>query len=640
MESRKTNITTNTTHNHKETDETTNSQLVDLQSSLEESERICKKWKENSIQLQSEINKKQKNIDTLTTNDFKLKSDITQLKKSLESKNHEIKSVKDGSDELKKKLKAASSTADVLSKKCTKQEKNITTKNLEAKKMNGKITELEKAAQQQDITIKNLQKEKARLEKEKETQKRLLDAATRGQNNETLDTAVETTNDSNKDVAVKLRKATQEINSLKDLTRNLEMITRDLQTDKQTLREELDAQKNNLLREKHINNILMNFNPIGSAPSSMQSKPDVRSRNTHAAHAQPPPPPPIQPRSLQHSTPRPEQHTSSFSEVPAPLNHPQPLSSNIPTRNDQQQRIPSYSEVTAPLNHPQPLSLTPNFPTRNDRSRNASHQVNNTSTSHDNRTGTGNIIGDFCRAEFREQGSCANGHNCTESHEINFNKLKRGICFSEFFKKNSCRNGINCQYCHEIPESVRTDSGMMQIVDDKIKNAQEKRKNRDQKARQPAMHTSPSEEHPGHHGSRTINQSHTRNMSHHTDPPQQQSFPPQTVRPTPPHHQPSNHNLQPQSARSPEIAQRQDGPDLATNSPQPVAVTTQHSLQHGDQNAPWQYYENNYPSVNANHMSSVFQTSQPKPDFLGHVNQPYYIPWATQMQQYLPQRNL
>ena len=399
------NKTQNEQHKHKETDEI-KSQLADLKSKLDKSESTCKKWKENSSQLQSEINKKQKAIDIQSTTNFKLKSDTSQLKKSIDSKERELKLAKDECDELKKKLKAASNTADMLSKKCTKQEKNVTTKNLEAKKMNGRVAELEKEAQQQDNTIKNLQKDKSRLEKEKETQKRLLETAMKGKTTDSPETSTETSNDGSKE---KLRKANQEINSLKDLTKNLEIITRDLQAEKQTLYNELDAEKHNLQREKHINNILMNFTSISNSPSNTSSKPDTLPAN-RSSHPQPPPPPPVQPPLPCLLPPAPEgQHPLSYSGVTRLLNQSQQRSSNLPPRNDRAN---------------QPL------------------MNNNLNTSHNGRSvGARQNNTDFCRAEFQERGSCLKGHNCTESHEINFNKLKRGLCFNEFFEKNSCRNG-------------------------------------------------------------------------------------------------------------------------------------------------------------------------------------------------------
>ena len=236
---------------------------------------------------------------------------------------------------------------------------------------------------------------------------------------------------------------------------------------------------------------------------------------------------------------------------------------------------------------------------------------------------------------------------------VKFNKLKRGICFNEFFEKNSCRNGINCQYCHEIPDSVRTDSGMMKAVDDKIKNSYEKRK----KSNSRPEHLNPRPEPTGYHGIRTTSQPNTRDQlttaNNYTIQQERSAIIPtahqqaennlQPIRPSEVAPHPTANNSQ-QPAVGPQIISQQNvqvTPQLAANQSQPPAYKSQSfSQQSVQQNTPWQQYENFSPVTNET--SNTFLSLPPKADFLNQVSHPFYIPWAPQMQQlHLPsQRNL
>ena len=424
-----------------------------LKDSLTEAEERCKKWKENSKNLQIELNKKQKLLDNHPTEILKLKTEITKSEKSHAAKVEELKLSQEKIEALNKNLTASNNTAEILSKKCTKLEKSNTLQTMEIKELNDKVEKKNDTIKEHTGQIESLQKEKKGLELEVATVKKISDKFM--QQPPTKEDVGNGKTSKPKDVKQDLKKAEKEIASLKDLIKNLELVTRDLQIEKQTLQDQCDAQKHNLAREKHINNILMSFNVNNSSPPTP----------TNTANALSPPP-----LGTYQMLPQ----TIDRSYASAAAKGAEGADSNLsPNMNHPDiNKIKQMEMDNTPKTHDQP-------PSRSSNSTHSSYER----TSHQN----SNEVHNFCSYEFQGYGQCSHGDNCNDNHNIDFKRLKRGICFNEFFKKGSCRNGINCAYCHTLPESIRSDPAIMNSIDEKIKKSREK-KGEDSRARNPPLH--------------------------------------------------------------------------------------------------------------------------------------------------------
>ena len=71
-------------------------------------------------------------------------------------------------------------------------------------------------------------------------------------------------------------------------------------------------------------------------------------------------------------------------------------------------------------------------------------------------------------AFLNEEARCPS--SCNRNHDLNFEKIKKGVCLFEFAEKGTCRRGHECWFSHEIPEELRKDKEMIQ----KMKNALDK----------------------------------------------------------------------------------------------------------------------------------------------------------------------
>ena len=54
--------------------------------------------------------------------------------------------------------------------------------------------------------------------------------------------------------------------------------------------------------------------------------------------------------------------------------------------------------------------------------------------------------------------------SCPLNHNLNQEKIKKGVCFHEFKKKGSCRRKQECWFSHEIPSNLRVDHEFIQFV--------------------------------------------------------------------------------------------------------------------------------------------------------------------------------
>ena len=227
--------------------------IQEISNHLKEAEEKCKMWKENSSKLQTELNKKQKCIDAKSSEVLQLKSGISDLSKNLKQKESELKTCREEKNSFKEKYTSTSNTAEILSKKCTKIEKESTKLNLGLKKEKENISKLNKQNEENTAKIESLKSEKKNLELELGTLKKVSSVVDKTKPSNKKDESQELNNKE------KTKKKEKEIESLKDLVKNMELVVRDLQAEKLNLQQKCDAQEHELEREKYLNNLLMGF---------------------------------------------------------------------------------------------------------------------------------------------------------------------------------------------------------------------------------------------------------------------------------------------------------------------------------------------------------------------------------------------
>lgn len=67
-------------------------------------------------------------------------------------------------------------------------------------------------------------------------------------------------------------------------------------------------------------------------------------------------------------------------------------------------------------------------------------------------------------------------HSCVKRHDINFEKVQRGMCFFEFAQKGTCkRSSEECWFTHEIPEQIRKDPQIRYQMSQSLTKIQELR---------------------------------------------------------------------------------------------------------------------------------------------------------------------
>ena len=77
---------------------------------------------------------------------------------------------------------------------------------------------------------------------------------------------------------------------------------------------------------------------------------------------------------------------------------------------------------------------------------------------------------DICINEFlRGKHSCPDGEHCTKSHQLDFDRLKKGICIHELRSKGSCPYKLKCHFSHQIPSSLYGNTELIETVSTKVK---------------------------------------------------------------------------------------------------------------------------------------------------------------------------
>ena len=75
---------------------------------------------------------------------------------------------------------------------------------------------------------------------------------------------------------------------------------------------------------------------------------------------------------------------------------------------------------------------------------------------------------------------CAEG-SCPHEHNLNYEKILKGVCFFEFAKKGSCKRGEECWFTHQIPDKLRSDTQMVCMLSQSLSKIQQVRESNQRK---------------------------------------------------------------------------------------------------------------------------------------------------------------
>ena len=75
---------------------------------------------------------------------------------------------------------------------------------------------------------------------------------------------------------------------------------------------------------------------------------------------------------------------------------------------------------------------------------------------------------------------CAEG-TCPHEHNLDYEKILKGVCFFEFSKKGSCKRGEDCWFTHEIPDQLRSDQQLVCMLSQSLSKVQKVRENNQRK---------------------------------------------------------------------------------------------------------------------------------------------------------------
>ena len=68
---------------------------------------------------------------------------------------------------------------------------------------------------------------------------------------------------------------------------------------------------------------------------------------------------------------------------------------------------------------------------------------------------------------------------CHKNHDLDFEKIKKGVCLFEYAKKDSCRRGHTCWFSHEIPNELRQDASMREKMSRSLQKIQSYRESKE-----------------------------------------------------------------------------------------------------------------------------------------------------------------